>query len=63
MKLLASAGSIEGIKSLIEQYYMGSQKELNQTVPGTWEVHGKSGILSSVRVIFKRGRYRFERVS
>lgn len=61
-RLLASSGSLDGINKMVAQFYCGD-KELKQ-VPDKdeWEIYGSRGLLEGVRVIKKKGRYRFEMI-
>ena len=56
--LLASSGSLEGIKGSIKRFFCGESKD----VQGSFVI-GSKGILEGFRVIIKRGRYRFEMLS
>jgi hypothetical protein len=55
-KLLASSGSMEGIKGSVKRYFCGEDKEI---IDGA-VVSPIRGVLEGYRVILKRGRYRFE---
>lgn len=57
-QLLASSNTLEGIKGSINRFYCGEEKEVQGE-----NVIGSKGILEGVRVILKRGRYRFEMLS
>lgn len=62
-KLLASAGSLEDLEGLIARFYGGERKRLQYHGEGFWTVHhdrDNSPALRGVRVVSKRGRYRFE---
>ena len=59
--LLASAPTLDGIKTVIEKFYY-SEKELLPVAPNEWSITGKNGVLNGMRVILKRGRYRFESI-
>jgi|APGre2960657404_1045060.scaffolds.fasta_scaffold74704_5 hypothetical protein len=54
-ELLASSSTLEGIKGSIKRFYCGEGKEVSGE-----NVIGSKGIIEGVRVILKRGRYRFE---
>lgn len=62
--LLGSSGSLEGIGDVIAKFYGGERKKLEpvgQAAVTEWTVHQTSGAqISSVRVVLKQGRYRFE---
>jgi hypothetical protein len=57
--LLASAGSRDGIERLASQYFGGSTITLAETGGLTWSVATGKG-LTSLIVVFRRGRYRLE---
>ena len=65
-RLLGSSPSLEGIGEVIKAFYCGEAKDLRVTPDGLgiqWTVHQKSGAqIRSVRVIRRKGRYRFEAV-
>lgn len=61
--LLASSPSLEGIKVCIARFFGGERKELQPTPEGGWTIHKDNGDqIQGVRVILKKGRYRFEQV-
>ena len=60
--LLGSAPTFDGIKSIVEKFYC-SEKELLPVAPNEWNIIGKNGVLNGMRVILKRGRYRFESIN
>lgn len=59
-KLLATAPNLEKMKELISQYYFGSTITLKPINDTTWAVFNLKGEISSVFVINKNGRFRFE---
>ena len=60
--LLGSSATLDGIKSVITKFYY-SEKELLPVAPNEWNIIGKNGALKDMRVILKRGRYRFESIN
>ena len=60
--LLGSAPTLDGIKAVIAKFYY-SEKELLPVAPNEWSIIGKNGVLKDMRVILKRGRYRFESIN
>ena len=60
--LLASSATFDGIKSIVEKFYY-SEKELLPVSDNEWQIIGKNGVLKDMRVILKRGRYRFESIN
>ena len=60
--LLASSATFDGIKSIVEKFYY-SEKELLPVSDNEWQIIGKNGVLNDMRVILKRGRYRFESIN
>ena len=60
--LLGSAPTLDGIKNVIAKFYYG-EKELLPVVPNEWQIISKNGAINGVRVIFKKGRYRFESIN
>lgn len=62
-QLLASSGSIDGIRKLISQYYWGATITLEPSgTSGIWCVHNAIGCIRSVQVRKVGFRLRFERV-
>jgi hypothetical protein len=59
--LLGSSPTLEGITKVITAFYMGSTIELVDDL-GCWQVVNKRGVIPGVRVVIKRGRYRFESI-
>ena len=59
--LLGSAPTLDGIKSVIAKFYY-SEKELLSASDNEWQIIGKNGVLNDMRVILKKGRYRFESI-
>jgi hypothetical protein len=57
-KLLASAPTEQAILESIKRFYCGS----NVSIQGE-QISNSKGILEGVRVVKKKGRYRFEMVS
>ena len=60
--LLASSPTFDGIKSVIAKFYY-SEKELLPVASNEWQIIGKNGVLKDMRVILKKGRYRFESIN
>ena len=60
--LIGSSPTFDGIKSVIAKFYY-SEKELLPVAPNEWNIIGKNGVLKDMRVILKRGRYRFESIN
>ena len=60
--LLASSATFDGIKSIVEKFYY-SEKELLPVSDNEWQIIGKNGVLKDMRVILKKGRYRFESIN
>ena len=60
--LLGSSATLDGIKSIVAKYYY-SEKDLIPVAPNEWSIIGKNGVLNGMRVILKRGRYRFESIN
>lgn len=61
-QLLASAPSLTSLSDSISRYYGGSSVTLTPAGGDTWSVATGKGNIASVRVVKKRGRYRFETV-
>ena len=59
--LLGSSSTLDGIKSVIAKFYYG-EKELLSLATNEWQIIGKNGVLKGVRVILKKGIYRFESI-
>lgn len=59
--LLASSGTIEGIKGLISEFYFTHVNciELIFSGKNEWNISKNQNILLGVKVILKRKRYRF----
>ena len=60
--LLGSSATLDGIKSIVEKFYY-SEKELLPVSDNEWKIIGKMGVLNNMRVILKKGRYRFESIN
>ena len=60
--LLGSSATLDGIKSIVEKFYY-SEKELLPVSDNEWQIIGKNGVLNDMRVILKKGRYRFESIN
>ena len=60
--LLGSSATLDGIKAVIAKYYYG-EKKLLSIAPNEWNIIGKNGALNGMRVILKKGRYRFESIN
>ena len=59
--LLASSHTLDGIKTVIAKFYY-SEKDLIPVAPNEWNIVGKNGVIKDMRVILKKGRYRFESI-
>ena len=60
-QLLASAGTLDDVGALIARFYGGSTKTLIKQSPGQWSIaHARGDFIAGVRVILRKGRYRFE---
>lgn len=59
MRLIASAPNLEAIIGLIERFYCGTKITLVEA-EGLYRVENSSGPIEGVRVVLRRGRYRFE---
>ena len=59
--LLGSSSTLDGIKSVIAKFYY-SEKDLIPVASNEWQIIGKNGVLKGVRVILKKGIYRFESI-
>ncbi len=58
--LLASSASFDGILGLVAEFYCG-RKAVLPVSDAEWSVHRDNGNrIDGVRVVFARGRYRFE---
>ncbi len=58
--LLGSAPSLDSVKKLISQFYMGSTISLHQIGDSDeYEVHNLKGKINGVKVVKNKGRYRF----
>lgn len=62
--LLASAPSLDAIRECVCRFYCGDSKTLIPTGADSWKVIGtySSKEVEGVRVVRKRGRFRFETV-
>ena len=60
--LLGSAPTFDGIKSIVEKFYY-SEKDILPVAPNEWQIIGKNGVINDMRVILKKGRYRFESIN
>ena len=60
--LLGSAPTFDGIKSVIAKFYYG-EKDLLPVASNEWQIIGKNGVINDMRVILKKGRYRFESIN
>ena len=60
--VLGSATTFDGIKAVIAKFYY-SEKELFPVAPDEWQIIGKNGVINDMRVILKKGRYRFESIN
>lgn len=57
--LLASSPTLDGIKTCISKFYYG-EKTLIEVSPNNYTIHGARGQIEGVRVVFSKGRFRFE---
>lgn len=64
-KLLASAPSLDAIGDSVARFYCGERKELVAQDDGTWAIRSPvtGRTFPDVRVIARKGRYRFEMVA
>ena len=60
--LLGSSTTLAGIKAVIAKFYY-SEKDLIPASPNEWSIIGKNGVLKDMRVVLKKGRYRFESIN
>ena len=60
--LLGSSPTLDGIKPVIAKFYY-SEKELLSVSDNEWQIIGKNGVINDMRVILKKGRYRFESIN
>ena len=60
--LLGSSATLDGIKAVIAKFYY-SEKELLSVSDNEWQIIGKNGVINDMRVILKKGRYRFESIN
>ena len=58
-KLLASASNLDELKKLITRFYYGTEIKLVCNADNSWQVHNSNGIITGVKVVIKRNRYRF----
>ncbi len=62
IQLLASSGTVEGIQQLINQFFYSDSWRVDpETLEARNETQGKK-LPDGLRVIKKRGRYRFEMI-
>lgn len=61
-RLYASSGTLENITKLINKFYYTTTIELKSKTDTEWEISNSKGLLPTVRVIFKKNRYRFEAI-
>ena len=59
--LLGSSATLDGIKAVIAKFYY-SEKDLLSVSANEWQIIGKNGVINDMRVILKKGRYRFESI-
>lgn len=62
-KLLASSATLEGVRCLVSKFYCGSTITLNAVDDRQWSISNAIRTLEGVRVVFAKGRYRFESIS
>lgn len=60
--LLGNSATLDGIKAVIAKFYY-SEKDLIPVAPNEWSIIGKNGVIKDMRVILKKGRYRFESIN
>ena len=60
--LLGSSATLDGIKSVIAKFYY-SEKDIIPVATNEWHIIGKNGVINDMRVILKKGRYRFESIN
>ena len=61
-KLLGSAPNYDSMLSLITGYWYGSYVKLTKVNEKEFAVSSHRGLRPELRVIIRKGRYRFERV-
>ena len=60
-KLVGAAPTLEGLQEGIARWYGGDKKTLSHCgVNDVWLLQGAKGTLEGVRVVKRKGRYRFE---
>jgi hypothetical protein len=61
-KLIGSSNSLEHLLDMvIEKYFCRSQVSFIMAKQNEWTVNNSSGPIKGLRVVAKRGRYRFEK--
>jgi hypothetical protein len=61
-KLIGSSNSIEHLLDLVtEKYFCRSQVSFINVKKNQWVIHQQGKPIDGLRVVLKRGRYRFER--
>lgn len=62
--LLATAGTLDGIRDCVSRFYAGQSKALIPTGDDSWKVIDTytSKPAEGVRIVRKRGRFRFEMI-
>lgn len=58
-RLIGSASSLEQLRSMLDRYFYTNVR-LIQSGDNAWTVHNSRGPIVGVRVLYRRGRYRFE---
>lgn len=61
-KLIGSASSLDKIIGMIKDSWFWSEVNLTPIDANTWSVASGKGLMDRLRVVLKRGRYRFERI-
>lgn len=59
-KLLASAGTVEGIEKLINEFFMSSSWHVNPETLEVWNEKLGKGLRPGLSVVKRGRRYRFE---
>jgi 8-oxo-dGTP pyrophosphatase MutT (NUDIX family) len=59
-RLVASAPSLDQLKTIIGKYLYSTNIQLREVSDGIWDVHNAKGKLDYYRVVLRGGRYRFE---
>jgi hypothetical protein len=64
VKLLASSSTFDGIMGLASEYFGGSKTLVatDSNDGGIFSLANSTGLIQGVRIVHKRGRWRFERL-